>query len=228
MRRFLPRFDTLPPPQRRLWPELVQVPKHFVLYGGTAIALRLGHRASVDFDFFTSESFAPETLLANLPLLAQAKVLQNVSQTLTVALDRAGNVKLSFFGDLRLGRVGEPEETSDGVVAVASLLDLAGTKAAVVTQRAEAKDYIDMLTIIETGIPLVQAMAAAQAIYGKQYNPLMTLKSLTYFGDGDLHKLTSDQKSKLVKAATEQPLDLPAISRASDSLSPAPTSPSSG
>ena len=219
MRRFSPHFETLPPAQKRLWPQLEQVPKHFVLYGGTAIALRLGHRASIDFDFFTSESFAPDNLLASLPMLAEARVLQNVSQTLTVALDRSGNVKLSFFGGLRLGRVGEPEETTDGVIWVASLLDLAGTKAAVVAQRAEAKDYIDMLTLIQKGIPLTQAMAAAQAIYGEQYNPLMTLKSLTYFGDGDLHKLSSEQKSKLVEAATEQLFELPPIPRASDCLS---------
>jgi hypothetical protein len=226
MRGFSPHFDTLPSPQKRLWPELGQLPKHFVLYGGTALALRLGHRASVDFDFFTSESFRPGDLLASLPLLAGAKVLQNVSQTLTVGVKRGGDVKLSFFGGLRLGRVGDPEETSDGVMAVASLLDLAGTKAAVVTQRAEAKDYIDILTLMEQGIPLAQGMAAAQAIYGKQYNPLMTLKSLTYFGDGDLHKLTSEQKSKLVEAATQQPLKLPQIPRASDSLSPATAQPS--
>lgn len=228
MRRFLPHFETLPPAQKRLWPELGQVPKHFVLYGGTALALRLGHRTSADFDFFTSESFVPLNLLDCLPLLSKAKVLQNVSQTLTVLLERAGNVKLSFFGGLRLGRVGEPEETADGVAWVASLLDLAGTKAAVVTQRAEAKDYIDMLTLLEHGITLAQAMAAAQALYGKHYNPLMTLKSLTYFGDGDLHKLTSEQKSKLVKAATEQPLELPAIPKASDALAPAEISPSAG
>jgi hypothetical protein len=154
-----------------------------------------------------------------MSLLAEAKVLQNVSQTLTVGLDRGGTVKLSFFGGLRLGRVGQPEATSDGVMAVASLLDLAGTKAAVVTQRAESKDYIDILTLMEKGIPLVQAMAAARAIYGKQYNPLMTLKSLAYFGDGDLHKLTSEQKSKLAKAATQQLLELPEIPRASDFLS---------
>ena len=60
-----PRLDILPFEQRRLWPNLSEVPKHFVLYGGTAIALRLGARQSVDFDFFTerplsAESPAPE------------------------------------------------------------------------------------------------------------------------------------------------------------------------
>ena len=48
---FTPRLDILPPPQRRLWDELAAIPPEFVLYGGTAIALHLGHRQSVDFDF---------------------------------------------------------------------------------------------------------------------------------------------------------------------------------
>jgi Nucleotidyl transferase AbiEii toxin, Type IV TA system len=52
MMRLQPRFDVLPPPQRALWPKIKCIPQGFVLYGGTAIALRLGHRASVDIDFF--------------------------------------------------------------------------------------------------------------------------------------------------------------------------------
>jgi len=50
---FAPRLDVLPEPQRKLWPELAGTPDHFILYGGTAIALRFGHRQSVDFDFFS-------------------------------------------------------------------------------------------------------------------------------------------------------------------------------
>ncbi|MBN9405087.1 MAG: nucleotidyl transferase AbiEii/AbiGii toxin family protein [Burkholderiales bacterium] len=49
-----PRLDVLPRAQQRLWPQLSKVRGlGFVLYGGTAIALRLGHRESVDFDFFS-------------------------------------------------------------------------------------------------------------------------------------------------------------------------------
>jgi hypothetical protein len=48
--RFTPNLGALPAAQRRLWPELTAIPGHFVLYGGTPIALRLGHRQSVDFD----------------------------------------------------------------------------------------------------------------------------------------------------------------------------------
>ena len=56
---FVPRLDILPEPQWRLWPELVEVPDAFTLYGGTAVALRLGHRQSIDFDFFALEPIDP-------------------------------------------------------------------------------------------------------------------------------------------------------------------------
>jgi len=216
---FKPHFNVLPPPQKKLWKELAEVPRHFVLYGGTALALRLGHRQSVDFDFFSSRSVDPEKLLSDLSLLRAARIIQNTSQTLTVLVDREGPVKLSFFGSISMGRVGMPEETPDGVLSVASLLDLAGTKAKVVLQRAESKDYLDLLAIVKSGINLSQAMAAARALYGEQYNSMLTIKSLTYFGDGDLYKLTPSQKNQLTQIASSQKFDLPSIQKLSNELS---------
>jgi len=49
-------LDILPPAQRKIWDALSALPSEFVLYGGTAIALQLGHRQSVDFDFFARRS----------------------------------------------------------------------------------------------------------------------------------------------------------------------------
>lgn len=58
---FAPRLDILPPSQRRLWDELKSTPRSFILYGGTALALGLGHRASEDFDFFATDTFSART-----------------------------------------------------------------------------------------------------------------------------------------------------------------------
>ena len=66
-RPFKPRMDMLPPAQRRLWPELRRAPGlGFTLYGGTAIALRLGHRTSVDFDFFSDKPLDRDAIQAAL------------------------------------------------------------------------------------------------------------------------------------------------------------------
>jgi len=64
MSEFLPHLEILPPAQRRLWVELAQVPKDFVLYGGTALALHLGHRESADFGFFGRRALEPFGRLA--------------------------------------------------------------------------------------------------------------------------------------------------------------------
>src|SRR6266536_536378 len=105
----IPRLDILPPAQRRLWPELAATPADFTLYGGTAIALRLGHRQSNDFDFFSPIGFAPGTLLDDVPYLRDAVVRQSQANTLTCSVDRGGPVLLSFFGGLTLGQVAAAE-----------------------------------------------------------------------------------------------------------------------
>ncbi len=205
---FTPRLDILPPAQRRLWDELAAVPRNFVLYGGTAIALHLGHRQSLDFDFFGTQPLDPGELAAAIPFLASATITQSAPNTLSAIVDRDGPVKLSFFGVPGLPHLLPPHIAPDNGVRIACLLDLAGTKASVVQQRAEAKDYTDIDAILLDGrIDLATALAAARAIYGTQFNPQVTLKALSYFDDGDLHRLPQAAKDRLAKAAREVDLD---------------------
>lgn len=217
MSHFEPQLGILPAPQRRLWAELGSVPPHFVLYGGTAVGLRLGHRTSLDFDFFSSESFSPQDLLAAIPFLLDGVPLQSQSNTLTVLLERDGEVKISFFGNLTIGRVGEPDTAGDIGLAVASKLDLAATKARVVIERAERKDYLDMAALLRSGIQLANALGAAGALYGSRFNPMITLKALSYFADGDLPKLPDEVRSFLIDQAS-QVREIPQIHRLSDRI----------
>ncbi len=202
-----PKLDILPPPQLRLWGELIGVPDSFVLYGGTAIALHLGHRQSVDFDFFGSELFDAATLLRTVPFLDGAEVLQRDENTLTCRVDRAGPVKISFFGVPRIGRVQEPLIAADIDLKIASLIDLAGMKANVVQLRSEAKDYMDIAALIESGIDLSTALAAGRIIYGAPFNPQNVLKALCYFADGDLSLVPDATKQCLVDAVTAVDLE---------------------
>jgi hypothetical protein len=210
---FTPRLDILPLPQRRLWDELSAVPKEFVLYGGTALALHLGHRESVDFDFFGNQPLDPALLVPAMPFLAGAIVTQREPNTFGCTVDRSGVVRLSFFGLPGFPRLAPPLAAPDNGLQVASLLDLAGTKAAVVQVRAEAKDYLDIDALLLDGrIDLATALAAARAIYGPQFNPQSTLKALSYFGDGNLDRLPQPVKDRLAKASREIDLDcLPAV-----------------
>jgi len=198
---FKPRPDILPPSQCRLWGELIEVPETFTLYGGTAIALQLGHRASVDFDFFSTASFTPDRLYASLPFLDGAEVLQSKPDTLTCLVDRGNPVQVSFFGLPRLGRVAEPLRAPDNGLKIAALVDLAGMKAATIPHRAEAKDYLDIAAILEAGATdLPTALAAASVIYGLQFNAQLTLKALCYFHDGDLPSIPQEARDRLVRA----------------------------
>ena len=132
---FTPKLEILPLAQRRLWDELKHTPKEFVLYRGTALALRLGHRSSQDFDFFSNHSFAPDFLRKAIPYLYDAEMSQFEANTLTAIVDRAGPVKVSFFGGLKLNRVEDPYIAQDNGIQVASVLDVAATELATIQQR---------------------------------------------------------------------------------------------
>jgi hypothetical protein len=218
---FVPRLDILPKPQRRLWDELAAIPAEFVLYGGTAIALHLGHRQSVDFDFFGSKVFDTATLIASIPFMEAARITQREPNTLSGIVDRGGPVRLSFFGVPGLPCLAPAHIASDNGLRIASLLDLAGTKVNVVQLRAEAKDYRGIDAILRDGrIDLSTAVASAQALYGPQFNPQITLKALSYFDEGSLRRLSRATRDRLAQAVREVDLDrLPVIARPARSRS---------
>lgn len=203
-----PHLDILPPQQQRLWPELAQLPSCFVLYGGTAIALRLGGRQSVDFDFFTSDPVSADVLSRSLAFLAGAELIQVESDTATFTVYRDAGINVSFFGGLTIGRVGVPERCTDNGVHVASLLDLAAQKMRVILVRAEAKDYIDIYSLIQAGITLPQALGAAKALY-PEFNPVLSLKALTYYGEPTLAALAVEIRQFLTdQAANTQSIEM--------------------
>lgn len=211
---FIPRLDILPYPQRILWPELAAVSTEFTLYGGTALALHLGHRQSVDFDFFGTYEFDPFILLSRTAFLANAEVLRQERNTLDLSVAReGGSIKLSFFGVPSLRRLRPAVVCPDNGLKVASLLDIAGTKVKTVQERAEAKDYVDIAALILDGrINLAMALAAGSAMYGRQFNPQITLKALAYFADGNLEDVPLTVRTVLTKAVeATDPLRLPAI-----------------
>jgi hypothetical protein len=212
----------LPAPQLALWSELEPLATMgFVLYGGTALALRLGHRESIDFDFFAGPPVQKARILGTT-LLENGKVIQDAPDTLTLLVERdGGTVKVSFFSALvpsRIqGRVGEPQFTDDRMLLVASMDDLFATKVKVVLDRAEAKDYRDIVALLRSGASLERALGAAQAIYGPAYQPAESVKALSYFGDGDLTTVSAADRHRLVTAASSV-RTLPAVALSSTDL----------
>lgn len=201
------RLHVLPPSQRRLWAELCGVPSHFVLYGGTALALRLGHRESEDFDFFSSRPFVPSRLANEIAFLRGAETLQSAENWLVMSVDRDGPVKVSFFGGLPLKRVRAPDLISPPGVRLASLLDVAAAKVKVILDRALAKDYVDIAALLDAGLSLSEMLGAARTVYGPSYNPLLALKALCYYGEPSLQGLPERIRKRLTEATARVRLE---------------------
>ncbi len=194
-----PKLSVLPEAQRKLWPELAQVPKHFVLYGGTAVALHYGHRASVDFDFFTSEPVNPDELMRSLPFLRGGKPVQVAANTLDVEVTRGAVMKIQFLGGLSYRRVRDPLETDDKVARVASPLDLLATKLRTIWMRSQARDFLDIDELLRHGVGLKDGLGAAYAVFQGEFNSHISLRGLGYFNDGDLPSLPKPVRERLVK-----------------------------
>lgn len=211
---FTPRLEVLPPTQWALWDELGGVPSIFTLYGGTAVALQLGHRASVDFNFFARVPIDGDALLRELPLLRHATVTDMAINTLGCTVDRGGPVRLSFSGVPQLPRL-RPDHLSPGTgLRVGHLLELAGMKASVVQRRAESKDYLDIDAILTDGrVSLAWALSAGVGLYGDRFNPQVTLKALCFFDEGDLQTVPQSVRRRLAAAVRQVDLAaLPAVS----------------
>jgi hypothetical protein len=128
-------------------------------------------------------------------------------------------VKVSFFGGLTIGRVAEPEPSSDGVAGLASPLDLLATKLKVLLQRAERKDYDDVAVLLASGLTLTEGLGAARALYGSAFPVSEALKALVYFADGDLGELPASTQQQLIEAVRAVDA-VPVLERSSLDLSP--------
>lgn len=195
-----PKLDILPAAQQEIWTSLAPARYlNFVLYGGTAIALQLGHRESLDFDFFRSDTLDKDQIRAKFGFVRGAAVLQDAPDTLVVrAKMSSGLVKISFFGGVDFGRVNDPLQTCDGTLLVASLDDLMATKLKATLDRAEAKDYRDIAEMISAGVSLPAGLSAFKQMFDGE--PAQVLRAIGYFDDGDLTTLGGADRDLLRKA----------------------------
>ncbi|HOZ36937.1 MAG TPA: nucleotidyl transferase AbiEii/AbiGii toxin family protein [bacterium] len=170
--------EVLTPKQQKLLPAVKIFAKNFYLAGGTAIALHLGHRHSIDFDLFTDKKFG------NLKIKNQLASLIKIDKTLINDLDEytvvAAGVKFTFlyypFGV-------KAKEKFETIITLPDLLTLAAMKAYTLSRRAKWKDYVDLYFIIKDHYPIKKITARAQDIFGKEFNEKNFRASLSYFKD---------------------------------------------
>lgn len=181
MARIFPKLDTLPEAQQELWPLLKEVPEDFVLYGGTAIALRFGHRESIDFDFFSSKfdndvkkSTESLSFIQKFAVDAEQQEAPSGSQVIYVLrMSNREKVEVTFVRDEKWlsGSINTPDKALDNRIKIASPLDLMATKINALKDRRSVKDFIDISTLIEKNVSFSRGFAGAMAL-NKEYLPL--------------------------------------------------------
>ncbi len=199
-----PQLQILPLAQRQLWLQFSTLPETFTLYGGTAVALQLGHRESVDFDFFSGEPLDRNALLNALPFLKKAQLIQPELNTLNCFVNMPeGEVKLQFLAGLkdRQGQFSPPLQSEDNGIKIAALIDLLATKLNTIQFRAQTKDYLDIHAMLKSGLSLTEGLSASITVYGSHFDPGSSLRALCSYRDGDLSELPTAVQRYLITAA---------------------------
>ena len=149
----------------------------FDLGGGTALALHLGHRISIDLDLFTKEAFDPEELLAALPQVGSREVLGTAGNSLNLRLN---DVKVDFLRHAypRL----RPARAEDGI-RLLDIPDIAAMKLSTATNRGARKDFFDLAALLE--IHELPRLLDWYADKFPNYDLFPVIRSLTWFVDAE-------------------------------------------
>ncbi len=149
----------------------------FILVGGTALALQLGHRSSTDIDLFTNERFDVPDLLTSLQLDYSIEIRQQMRHAL-----------LSVINTIKTDFVFQPSDIIDAIVndegiKMASLKEIAAMKIGAITSRGRKRDFVDLFCLLEH-YSLVNILEAFQNKY-KGATPELAIRSLFYFEDAE-------------------------------------------
>lgn len=185
-----PHLEILPQTQKNVLADLGRVVDRdgFYLAGGTAVALHLGHRRSIDLDWFTeNELDDPQRYAAQL---RADGVTWSTRSTATGTLHgTVDGVKVSFLS-YGYPLLAEPTPLTPYGCQMASLDDLACMKLAAVAQRGSKKDFVDVWALADHGLHLERMLALYQQKYATEdISHLVT--SLTYFDDADPEPMPS-------------------------------------
>ncbi len=166
--------------QLEFLPFLNNFSKEFFLVGGTAIALYLGHRKSIDFDLFSLKEI--NTLKIQKKITKTKKiqsVFVNSKDEYTVLVD---DIKLTFlYYPFKV----DFKECVDDIISLPNLETLAALKAYALGRRSKWKDYVDLYFILNNGISLAKIIKKANNIFKESFNEKIFRTQLAYFSDID-------------------------------------------
>lgn len=166
--------------QQDLLSLMAQFRREYYLVGGTAIALYIGHRRSIDFDLFKFSSINHKR---NLDRIAATPFKHIVTRRVMEQMNLIVNdVKVTFF---QYPFPVTPTEHFDKYFRLPSLLQLAAMKAYALGRRSKWKDYVDLYFLLREHFTIADITDAATQLFGELYSEKMFRSQLCYFDDVD-------------------------------------------
>ena len=162
----------------------LKLPENYYLAGGTALALYLGHRTSLDFDFYTPSEFGKEEIINLLKKNLKDKDIKITSIERNSFIGKIYNVNISIFY--------YSYELLDKTInlrniQIASISDIAAMKTIAIIQRPAKRDYIDMSFLLKE-YSMEEIFSWSYKKY-PNFNQYLALRALSYFGDVDNEKI---------------------------------------
>jgi hypothetical protein len=195
------------PDQVLLLPLVRQYIKEFFLVGGTAIALHIGHRRSIDFDLFKYSDIKPKAIIEKISATGfPYTITRRVTEQLNVTVN---DVKFTFYQYPFKIRA---DHKFEDILRIPSLINLASMKAYALGRRSKWKDYVDMYFLIRDYFSIEQISLNTNSLFGELYSEKLFRAQLSYFDDIDysepvefLGPSVSDMEIKdfLIDKATE-------------------------
>lgn len=166
--------------QKELFPSLKLFNRKFYLVGGTAVALHIGHRRSIDFDLFCFKPIKKSYIknkLVNIPF-EKVTLFEDVDQ-LHFAIR---GIKLTFF---HFPWPVEHEISVRNIITMPSLKTLGAMKAYALGRRAKWKDYVDIFFLLKYHFTIEEISTEAIRLFGQLFNEKLFRQQLSFHKDID-------------------------------------------
>ena len=171
--------EVLTEKQLDLLPLIESFSDKFGLVGGTAIALHIGHRHSIDFDLFTNQEIDSMRIRNKITEAAEVnKVIRDQQDQYTVVVD---GVQITFMHYPY--QIDFTENFKD--IKLPDLPTLAAMKAQALGRRAKWKDYVDLYFVTKEHYDFEKVVRKAEQIFGSEFNEKLFRSQLSYFKDID-------------------------------------------
>jgi hypothetical protein len=166
--------------QLTLLPLVREFKREFYLVGGTAIALYLGHRRSIDFDLFKSSPLHPKRIITKVSSFGfKYLVTRRVSEQLNITVN---DVTFTFFEyPFKI----EAKNIFEDFLRLPSLIDLAAMKAYALGRRSKWKDYVDFYFLLKDHFTINQISDRAVEIYDQMFSQKLFRAQVSFFQDID-------------------------------------------